>query len=115
MKKFYFVYEDERDFLAFKVRRNPNRQQRKIKIEGRYILKNGLGWDWERTNDLAYAIECVDTEPEGLYIYDKVLHKYIYGGSVEADLSRDDIKTFSEEDQKILFDQYDRISKKYGV
>lgn len=115
MKKFYFVYEDERDFLAFKVRRNPNRQQRKIKIEGRYILKNGLGWDWERTNDLAYAIECVDTEPEGLYIYDEVLHKYIYGGSVEADLSRDDIKTFSEEDQKILFDQYDRISEKYGV
>lgn len=114
MKKFYFVYEDEKDFLALKVRRNPNRQQRKIKDEGRYVLRNGLGWEWDKTNDLIYAIECVDTEPEGLYIYDKVLHKYIYGGG-EEDLSREDVETFSKEDQKILFDQYDRISEKYGV
>ena len=115
MKKYHFVYEDERDQLKFKIiKYDPNYQPRKIKIEGRYILRNGLGWEWERTNDLSYAIECVDTEPEGLYIYDKVLHKYIYGGGGE-DLSIEEIKTFSEEEQKVLFDQYDRINKKYGV
>ena len=31
------------------------------------------------------------------------------------DFSLENIEKMSEEDQKILFDQYDRISKKYGV
>ena len=31
------------------------------------------------------------------------------------EFSLEDIKEMSEEDQKILFDQYDQISKKYGV
>lgn len=31
------------------------------------------------------------------------------------DFSLEDIKEMSEKDQKILFDQYDQISKKYGV
>ena len=33
----------------------------------------------------------------------------------KKEFSLEDIKKMPEEDQKILFDQYDRISKKYGV
>ena len=114
MKKFYFEIDPACPVNSYKIEENyANAHKWGIGENTITIDKDGKG-----------TIECLfDPHEVADRVYFTDNNGEVYFGIVgdlisddsEKEFSLEDIKKMPEEDQKILFDQYDRISKKYGV